>query len=264
MKNRWSGQNHDDLQKIWPKNRGWLVHHNGAFTLCTLLWWHHPDNILQGILLPFKLILDIRSWCEILQIGFKVWESCELTQKCLKCSRKTNGLFPSLSLICVDAQYRSYHFKFWGHMRVYTAKSNISWGKMSCKNSCSCQQIHGTQNGTQNQWAPKWLPSSSWAVFRSWLCIQRDVGRRPNGIDFFGKSPVFRDETFMRTNHKSSIPDGFGIPPEIMSQHVGIQRHRISKNSSTKVTLYNMLIDLCCLIPTYLIRTSTLKTNKAD
>lgn len=83
----------------------------------------------------------------------------------------------------------------------------------------------------------------------------------------------FRNHRFSETRNlceqitNRQFPICFGIPPEIMSQHVGIQRHRISKNSSTEVTevtLYNMLIDLCCLIPTYLIRTSTLKTNKAE
>ena len=157
------------------------------------------------------------------------------------------GCFPlSLSHLCW-CPISILSFKFWGHMRVYMLNRTCPGERCHVK---SCQQIHGTQNGTQNQWAPKWLPSSSSAVQG-----RGDVGRRPNGIVFSLKSPVFRDEKFMRTNHKSSIPDCFGIPPEIMSQHVGIQRHRISKNHQLKFPLYNMLIDLCCLIPTYLIRT---------
>lgn len=96
-------------------------------------------------------------------------------------------------------------------------------------------------------------------------CASRSrVGRRPNGIVFFGKSPVFRDETFMRTNHKSSIPDLFR---NTTRNHVPTCWHTKTsdiKKSSTEVTLYNMLIDLCCLIPTYLIRTSTLKQTKQN
>ena len=64
-----------------------------------------------------------------------------------------------------------------GHMRVYMLNRTYPGERCHVK---SCQQIHGTQNGTQNQWAPKWLPSSSSAVQG-----RGDVGRRPNGIVFF-------------------------------------------------------------------------------
>jgi len=79
-----------------------------------------------------------------------------------------------------------------------------------------------------NSWHPKWDPKSMGSQVtaiqflggaRSWLCIQRDVGRRPNGIVFFWEITGFQrrdiyanqsqivNSRFVSEYHQKSCPN---------------------------------------------------------